>query len=565
MALGLYVVVLSSLLSTRWLAFASTVRGTRRVNHGVVSVDDAAPNAPKLQDTLATVLQSSDPAVVRRADAIKASAVHTYNALPKNELGRLAPKAVRYLVQSYFAKEHGWLINGLEPHGNTDNVTDVHAMQILEDKAPAIVESLLEAKRSNRGLTLDDAVALMTTLEQLIFDEGQLYLHAAYALNGLAENEALGESEVHDVLTSFLIVTKYSNPAKPSQSDAHAHRRMKAKMHREAWQMIIDYEQQALNDFKLARRQISNRSDAETYYFHDVSKIVSILVEGYGKYQQIDCGWIKQDLMSLDPDGTGRVPLGSFYSHPPSPHFAFGETPGYLGEIGALDGTDGRVRIANYVAGPSNCVAHSKYFSVCCLTGCEHLMAKLEAEVRAPTASPEHLLALVSGMPSSTVKAPRQLPEGLITRLQYIAQHHGGVVPLHGRLFSQWLHHAFPYECPFPQVIEDSSVLMPRNWDNSIASPAERAKHIKLAAENDDADTSCDADMPWIETEVLHAEEGTVTKLPGKKQFFSFSPALGMVMYGTLLGSMTVASLQVATSGFRALHVASKRKHALPI
>lgn len=106
---------------------------------------------------------------------------------------------------------------------------------------------------------------------------------------------------------------------------------------------------------------------------------------------------------------------------------------------------------------------------------------------------------------------------------------------------------------------------MPRNWDNSIASPAERAKHIKLAAENDDADTSCDADMPWIETEVLHAEEGTVTKLPGKKQFFSFSPALGMVMYGTLLGSMTVASLQVATSGFRALHVASKRKHALPI
>jgi len=26
------------------------------------------------------------------------------------------------------------------------------------------------------------------------------------------------------------------------------------------------------------------------------------------------------------------------------------------------------------------------------------------------------------------------------------------VVPLHGRLFAQWLHHAYPRECPYPHV-----------------------------------------------------------------------------------------------------------------
>lgn len=559
--------MLPSMLSTCWSAFASTIGGTRGGRSNVTSFEEATP---KLRDVLATVLQSSDAAAVQRADAIRASAVHTYDALPKNDLGRLAPKAVRYLVQSYFAKEHGWLINGLEPHGNGDNVTDVHDVQILEDKAPAVVESLLEAKRSNRGLTLDDAVALMATLEQLIFNEGQLHLHAAYASNGFAETEALGESDVHDVLTSFLIITKYGDSAQPFQSDARAHLQKKARMPREAWLMILENEQQAFNEFKLARQQTSNHSDTETYHFRDVSDIVSMLVEGYGKYQQIDCGWIKRDLVSLDPDGTGRVPLGSFYSHPPNPHFSFSESPGYLAEIGALDETDGKkVRIANYVAGPSNCVAESTYFSVCCLTGCENLMAQLEAEVRAPTASPEDLLAVVSKMSSPTVKAPRQLPDGLITRLHLVAQHHDGVVPIHGRLFSQWLHHAFPYECPFPQIIEDSSVLMPGYWDHPAASLEDRTMHIESTTNDRKGDggmaATCDADMPWIETEVLHVQEGNTSKLPGTNMSFSGSDALRMAIQCALLSSIALVSLRVAVSGVCALRGGSKEKHELPI
>ena len=39
----------------------------------------------------------------------------------------------------------------------------------------------------------------------------------------------------------------------------------------------------------------------------------------------------------------------------------------------------------------------------------------------------------------------------LVSHLEAVAEQNGGQVPLHGRLFAQWLHYVFPYECPYPQ------------------------------------------------------------------------------------------------------------------
>jgi hypothetical protein len=39
-----------------------------------------------------------------------------------------------------------------------------------------------------------------------------------------------------------------------------------------------------------------------------------------------------------------------------------------------------------------------------------------------------------------------------LERLDEVAAHHGGLVPLHGRLFAQWMHYAYPRECPYPHV-----------------------------------------------------------------------------------------------------------------
>merc|ERR1712060_567744 len=65
------------------------------------------------------------------------------------------------------------------------------------------------------------------------------------------------------------------------------------------------------------------------------------------------------------------------------------------------------------------------------------------------------LREVISNISSSTVDAPRAVPSHLQQRLHSVAATNGGQVALHGRLFLQWLHFAFPYECPFPNLPEE--------------------------------------------------------------------------------------------------------------
>merc|ERR1719453_2722396 len=107
--------------------------------------------------------------------------------------------------------------------------------------------------------------------------------------------------------------------------------------------------------------------------------------------------------MDLDGKRTGRVPLSDFYTQPDS-IYRFSESVDYLRQTGALDETssDGpAVLIPNYLAGPTNCIASSSYFSVCCMNECEGVMNELEHKIQAPTVSPERMLGLVANLSSS--------------------------------------------------------------------------------------------------------------------------------------------------------------------
>merc|ERR1719218_52691 len=75
-------------------------------------------------------------AASKRLAAIEASIWQTFQSLPKNNMGRLAPPAVRHIVHGYFSREHGWQIKGLEPHGMQPNATSakVHEVGILQEK-----------------------------------------------------------------------------------------------------------------------------------------------------------------------------------------------------------------------------------------------------------------------------------------------------------------------------------------------------------------------------------------------------------------------------------------------
>merc|ERR550537_1372397 len=52
----------------------------------------------------------------------------------------------------------------------------------------------------------------------------------------------------------------------------------------------------------------------------------------------------------------------------------------------------------------------------------------------------------------SHVEDPRKAMQmaSLMKKLHAVQNHHNGSIPLHGRLFSQWLHFVAPQECPYP-------------------------------------------------------------------------------------------------------------------
>merc|ERR1719223_1240776 len=79
-------------------------------------------------------------------------------------------------------------------------------------------------------------------------------------------------------------------------------------------------------------------------------------------------------------------------------------------------------------------------------------MAQVEGKIAHPSGLPSEIIDIVSVLASATVDAPRNMSMPHVARLEEIAAHHDGRVPLHGRLFAQWMHHAYPRECPFPHI-----------------------------------------------------------------------------------------------------------------
>merc|ERR1719498_1923517 len=58
------------------------------------------------------------------------------------------------------------------------------------------------------------------------------------------------------------------------------------------------------------------------------------------------------------------------------------------------------------------------------------------------------------------------------------------MVPLHGRLFAQWLHYVFPRECPFPHKLGVTTSATPTEYgDNYIASQEDMEKHASNATD----------------------------------------------------------------------------------
>jgi hypothetical protein len=299
-------------------------------------------------------------------------------------------------------------------------------------------------------------------------------------------------------------------------------------------------------------------------YFNEVENVIAEIGERYGRFQDIECRQLKDMLVaSEDPSigGAGRVRISDFYKKAlHEGKWQFTESIDYLRDLGALDESDAenpRVIIPNYISGPSNCVASSAYYSVCCLDECEGILAQLEQSISAPEASPSTIIGRVSMTPSASMPSNRTISSWLQHRLDEVAKHHGGLVPLHGRLFTQWLHYAYPRECPFPHV---SGTINPKHLEDVIEALNGTDEEVPAASEADmqrvvDAAPPLKHRIPGSEA-AAHEESGmwsmeeelVVWHAPHEPQQWGHLSALGQFRGVTLVGAALSLSIALVRS-----------------
>merc|ERR1719409_1270894 len=113
------------------------------------------------------------------AKAIRAVLTPMWRTLPKTS-GNIDRRSLRYLVHRYFMQVSSLMVRGFEPSRPT-NESHWGTADILSQMVPAYVESALEARhKSQQGFSLQDAVDMVLTLDQLIFDSESSLLENVY-------------------------------------------------------------------------------------------------------------------------------------------------------------------------------------------------------------------------------------------------------------------------------------------------------------------------------------------------------------------------------------------------
>jgi len=220
----------------------------------------------------------------------------------------------------------------------------------------------------------------------------------------------------------------------------------------------------------------------------------------------------------------------------------------YLEQLGALDESHSSVIIPNYVNAASNCLASSSIYSVCCINECEALLGHLEREIAAPEAYPEEILKIVAKLPSATIHAPRDLSADLRSRLEEIANHHDGTVPLHGRLFLQWLHHAYPRECPYPHTAGSTNPITSKEWYQTRSVASEEELQRWSASERPETASQ----KPWkLEEELVKPKE--------KQRSWARNAAFIVAAISFCMALVRSASSSTQASGLLPTH---KKQHA---
>lgn len=412
----------------------------------------------------------------------EASMAAMFTALPKNAQGNLGHAAAKYALHRAFVQQHSWSMSGFEPSDATWNVSS--PLGSLNRWVPEYLLGLIEQLLGTQGINLRELAVLSATFEDLAHKEAINRLREIYKELSLPTAHPLNQDMAQRVIQIYMTMYTSANGDYVKTFKDVVEKGLSMDDETEVWLEKVYLNMRGFvkgDDSGVHRNAIP-----ETLDFATTTRIVEEIGERFGSFNDKECRALKSILRGMEtPRKPGRVALSDFYKEGMSGgYWNFNEKVEYLRILGALDETDSakpQLIIPNYIYSRSNCIAPSNFYHVCCRNECENLLGHLENEVGAPMADPKKIADLISSLPSDTIKAPRNLPGRLVQRLDEIAQTHNGKVLLHSRMFSQWMHHAFPRECPYPHLT-DENPQTPDEWmkqsGSKEASEEEMLRHI---------------------------------------------------------------------------------------
>lgn len=422
-----------------------------------------------------------------------------WRALPKNSKGRIERRMLRYLAHRYFNRRSGLVIRGFEP-SRPVNSSDWGAPDILSQQVPAYVERFLESRHlEEHGFDINDAVHMVATLDQLIFDSETAILKKAYKTQGKQLSKPVSRDDMERIVSEYVVRWMLGNDFEAADRAVSDRRLLNEILpHHEEVKAFARGQLKAMEFQRQRAQQPASRPMANAlssrFTFEDAHEVVGSITKSFASYWESECQDMKSLLVEMDPQGTGRVPLSKFYGNGLDGEWRFGESEAYLRDMGVLDETSAwrgkQVIIPNYIQASSNCIVSTSHYLVCCINDCESLLGEIEVAIGSPLALPSEVVALVKNMTAQTTldhDHPPKLEGSLTTQLEQIAATHGGRVPLHGRLFAQWMHYAFPQECPFPHKVGTTTSATPSEYgSNFFASTTEMEEHAQAIDSSDD-------------------------------------------------------------------------------
>eukprot|EP00928_Gymnodinium_smaydae_P089152 TRINITY_DN73153_c0_g1_i1.p1 TRINITY_DN73153_c0_g1~~TRINITY_DN73153_c0_g1_i1.p1 ORF type:complete len:549 (+),score=137.39 TRINITY_DN73153_c0_g1_i1:80-1726(+) len=457
---------------------------------------------------------------------------HIFDLAPKDSDGRVDGKAARYALQRLFVSRHAWFVNGVARSGAIRSSSTIAA-----------------ALDSGHHFSLHELARFAATLERLVHAENELRLREVFTYFGIDKTAPKNEREAKKVVEAFMATylmhhVNFTHPFGVATALQTVSRTFPT------WTEQKEYaESMRRSTFGDSESVASSTSSL----WEACLAVVDELGGQYGRWQNKYCTEMQDSLMDMAAPGTGRVPLRKFWGGMlTGGEWMFSESEAFLQQVGALEGEAPNqvVVISNYIHSAAQCVSLSRYYDVCCVNECDTLLEDIERTADASSVPPQRLGDMVEALSSRTANGEQKLPAELRQRLQDIADHHGGVVPLHGRLFAQFLHHAYPVDCPYPTNVDvtvaSEDWLHLQHRDAYVERDVAEA-YIAAAGEIDDEGESAQCKIPWSSEEELFMTSMQASGCGGPAVEATLEPGLGTAVKLLLFAAAVSLSLVSAS------------------